>query len=140
MLFDTPVDGTVDPADLLTTSSLFVPGLGDYDLATLSIIFGAGPILQMASPTEIVFTDLIVVTEQAIAGQPEVSCLDTFFCDMVFEPPLDPNGFIDPFIFLGIEFDLFFSPVATDVIPIPAAVWLFGSALGLLGWLKRRST
>jgi len=24
-------------------------------------------------------------------------------------------------------------------IPIPAAAWLFGSALGLLGWLKRRS-
>ncbi len=27
--------------------------------------------------------------------------------------------------------------VAESVIPIPAAVWLFGSALGLLGWLKR---
>jgi len=26
-----------------------------------------------------------------------------------------------------------------DVIPIPAAVWLFGSALGLLGWLKRKT-
>ena len=24
------------------------------------------------------------------------------------------------------------------VIPVPAAVWLFGSALGMLGWLKRR--
>lgn len=24
------------------------------------------------------------------------------------------------------------------VIPVPAAVWLFGSALGLLGWMKRR--
>jgi len=24
-------------------------------------------------------------------------------------------------------------------VPVPAAVWLFGSALGLLGWVRRRS-
>ncbi len=27
-----------------------------------------------------------------------------------------------------------------NVIPIPAAVWLFGSGLGLLGWIRRRQT
>lgn len=27
-----------------------------------------------------------------------------------------------------------------QVVPVPAAVWLFGSALGLLGWARRRST
>lgn len=26
------------------------------------------------------------------------------------------------------------------VVPVPAAVWLFGSALGLLGWVRRRAT
>jgi len=26
----------------------------------------------------------------------------------------------------------------TAIIPVPAAVWLFGSALGLLGWVRRR--
>ncbi len=26
------------------------------------------------------------------------------------------------------------------VVPVPAAVWLFGSALGLLGWVRRRTT
>ncbi|MBT8443858.1 MAG: VPLPA-CTERM sorting domain-containing protein [Gammaproteobacteria bacterium] len=29
--------------------------------------------------------------------------------------------------------------VEAQVIPVPAAVWLFGSALGLLGWMRRRA-
>lgn len=35
--------------------------------------------------------------------------------------------------------DFYFILDNVEVVPIPAAVWLFGSALGLLGWLKRRS-
>jgi len=27
----------------------------------------------------------------------------------------------------------------TGVVPIPATVWLFGSALGLLGWMQRKA-
>ncbi|UCG74425.1 MAG: PEP-CTERM sorting domain-containing protein [Chromatiales bacterium] len=26
------------------------------------------------------------------------------------------------------------------VVPVPGAVWLFGFALGLLGWLRRKAT
>lgn len=28
--------------------------------------------------------------------------------------------------------------IAVTTVPVPAAVWLFGSALGLLGWIRRR--
>jgi hypothetical protein len=29
--------------------------------------------------------------------------------------------------------------IDTTVVPVPAAVWLFGSALGLLGWVRRKA-
>lgn len=39
-----------------------------------------------------------------------------------------------------LNFDNFASLATIEValVPVPAAVWLFGSALGLLGWLKKR--
>ena len=27
-----------------------------------------------------------------------------------------------------------------NVVPVPAAVWLFGSALGMMGWLRRKGS
>lgn len=39
----------------------------------------------------------------------------------------------------GSVANIFYDNVSVEVIPIPAAAWLFGSALGLLGWLRRRA-
>lgn len=41
---------------------------------------------------------------------------------------------------VGCVSDVYFDnvSVATSVIPVPAALWLFGSALGLLGWKRRK--
>jgi hypothetical protein len=39
--------------------------------------------------------------------------------------------------FVGGVYNITFA--GAHSVPIPAAVWLFGSGLGLLGWFRRRS-
>ena len=39
----------------------------------------------------------------------------------------------------GIDDFVFGVAVAVAVVPVPATVWLFSSALGLLGWIKRQT-
>jgi hypothetical protein len=38
----------------------------------------------------------------------------------------------------GLTLDYAFSITTAPEIPLPAAVWLFGSGLGLLGWMRRK--
>jgi len=38
---------------------------------------------------------------------------------------------------LGFQVDQVYADFTPAVIPVPAAVWLFGSALALLGWIRR---
>lgn len=35
--------------------------------------------------------------------------------------------------------NMYYDNISINVVPVPAAVWLFGSALGLLGWVRRRN-
>ena len=36
--------------------------------------------------------------------------------------------------------DVAIDNISANIVPVPAAVWLFGSGLGLLGWIRRRKT
>lgn len=80
-------------------------------------ILGGGPIFANADWTTYVFT--------AIAG-PDVSGGVTLQlkagCGAV----------------VGCVADVYFDNISITTVPVPAAFWLFGSALGLMGWLKRR--
>jgi hypothetical protein len=45
----------------------------------------------------------------------------------------------DPLVHQSIDVQEFLiGPGMTTVVPVPAAAWLFGSALGFLGWVRRR--
>jgi len=33
----------------------------------------------------------------------------------------------------------YFVDITAAAIPVPAAIWLFGPALGLIGWMRRKS-
>jgi hypothetical protein len=62
-------------------------------------------------------------------------------------------GILDESLILGLDFTGDYSDqyestadtlygtylVQSSVVPVPAAAWLFGSALGFLGWIKRRN-
>ena len=39
----------------------------------------------------------------------------------------------------GVDAGMALVVADASVVPVPAAVWLFGSALGLLGWIRRRA-
>jgi hypothetical protein len=74
---------------------------------------------------------------------------DTFSLNILVEPDLDGQllqfGFLNVASFFessGVVYDnvCFDEAGGCGVVPVPAAAWLFGSSLGLLGWMLRRAT
>jgi hypothetical protein len=54
--------------------------------------------------------------------------------------PLATNPVISFYWGSGLEAEIESTLLYTTAVPIPAAVWLFGSALAGLGWLRRKQT
>jgi hypothetical protein len=71
--------------------------------------------------------------------------LDSYDLDTAFGPLPQPNfPFVSPGNSLGLDIGaLSFNNVSGTtfeayLVPVPGAVWLFGSALGLLGWVRHK--
>jgi hypothetical protein len=104
------------------------------DLDTLDE-FGDPPLNPSMDPTSYTLQqDLMPGTYEATLGywalfsNPSLSLVSG---PDVFSPASDEINFL----LVGATY---YSPVDIAPIPVPAAAWLFGSALGLLGWMRRR--
>ena len=86
-----------------------------------SQILGGGPLALNADPA--VWTSF---TFMAMAG-PDVSGGITI--QLAAITGADPSSVSD----------IYFDNLQVRVVPVPAAVWLFASGLGVFGWLKRRA-
>ena len=67
----------------------------------------------------------------------EITELNVRVNSISFETPAhDPNG---DGVFTSYDYDMNFI-ISGSKVPVPAAVWLFGSALAGLGWMRRKKT
>jgi len=80
----------------------------------------ANPIIEAFDESLVIAADLLVSQELSDALGPE------------------GLGLID-FDATGIDAGMALVVADANLVPVPAAVWLFGSALGLLGWVRRRA-
>lgn len=88
----------------------FLSGLAGFDILNSADDFGDGPFTHNLGATGISYL---------LVGAPPEASLGSLTAG-------SSQFYIDSF--------------DATVVPIPPAVWLFGSALGLLGWMKRRTT
>jgi len=129
--------------------------LADYQIDIWYDFDPAGPIgcCSIAGLGQIDLTENLLVSPDPSATLVEGSQNLLFGFLGATIPPLifAPGGSFDPnalgnyqfAITVGtggaLNFPIDAVAIEVEVVPVPAAVWLFGSALGLLGWVRRRT-
>jgi hypothetical protein len=112
-------------------SALDVIVLGDYALGVRYEECGAGCI----------FDDLLYDYESAIlyVNDKKYGEFD-FESEPVYPQYIGPEklNYVTKTIDSKVVYDIIYT--YTEIVPIPAASWLFGSALAGLGWMRRKQT
>jgi hypothetical protein len=128
-------------------------GLSSGDIITANISFVAD---LGANETGTAVVDTLFLRLPGDTAWPNYSSLDETDMDGDILITLD-NGVLTDFSFFNYDFTFnsnfvgfddgafdMYGEWRTDVVrnqvPVPAAVWLFGSALGFLGWMRRKPT
>ena len=141
--------------DFSVTSDFYSFTASAGDTVVLDIDCVSSPTLNGCGPSPFGPFDALVVLYDP-GGAPVFANDDSF---LPIDTGSDPGGTLDSFLEIvlpvgglwAIEVDdAVFGPipaggeyilnVSLAPIPVPAAVWLFGSALGLLGWIRRKAT
>ena len=132
MYFDYVADGEIDPRELLTTDPDYISGRGQYDIATTIVHWSDILLDSRGDSTAELFT------LEATSFQRQFGELSGFYCEgaRCSFGAASPSGLMDPTYTIGYVFDM----VYTSAVPVPQALWLFGSGLiGLIGIARRKS-
>lgn len=146
---DRVISGTINPADLLSSSpmSLATDQYDVYstgaDLTPSLTYFGDFSGDNPGTRTDVFFLDQLTIDSVengwfsgTVFG---ISTFGTEGGDLTSDHAIAPSATTPPDSWSAAAGVTEFTAIATSTVPVPAAVWLFGSALGILGWMRRKT-
>jgi hypothetical protein len=121
--------GELDPFASIFEENTF-GSLRDLDSGREITVFRPGTMLE-------VYIDFPHILEYGGDASPTTAPVEADFLVLRFDGTRERIDVLSLDIFNGGT-DSQFIPLASNTVPVPPAVWLFGSALAILGWVRRR--